>query len=296
MPRAQLGGRRTAVEGRIRRRRRSTQSLPAEPSRVSRPVSRFVQNRPESDPYRDGDYTHISDLIYKCMRMVSLAQNLAIPVPAEDNWHSMKLVHVMGNAIHEFVKDRIIKGTDQVFGFWTCLCGSTRIGPSTFAELEEVHCTECNHPADRYDEFTLRDEEYKIVGNCDISVKDGQYLIMSELKSISKRQFDDLVVPKPDHVVQLLFYVWLAERNGYRVHPTASVFYACRDWMIGSPYKEFTIDVSTAATRLAPYLQEAAAMVEYRENSVIPSRTACSQPTDSRAKKCAMCAECFLRG
>ena len=299
MPRPNLGGRRSAVEGRVRRRRRQNQSEPAEPpmaDEIDNPIGRFVRNIPVDDPFRyDDDWIHASDLVYKCMRMVALAGDMKVPVPTESNWQSMKLIHAMGHASAKYVEETVIKQTDKVFGFWKCLCGAHRIGPCTAAELVADPCGECNHSPSIYDELTLTNEEYGIIGNCDLAFMENGWLIMTELKSISKKQFDDLTDAKPDHKLQALLYHWMAEQSGYRVHPALSVFYSCREWLIGNPFKEFVLPTENADRRVQPMLREAAAIKEWKEGGDIPERTLCNRPEDSRAKKCGMCTECFLR-
>lgn len=296
------GGGRTAVEGRVRRRRRRSRgeeripvAMLADP--IPNPISRFVRNRPQAEPFRYGDKIHVSDLVYKCMRMVALAGDLKVPVPVDSNWHPMKLIHHMGEAAHNFVKGKVIEESRSVFGHWRCGCEATRIGPMTMRDMLKTEQCDCGMPYE-YDELTLTNDEYSIVGNCDLAVQEsGGILVFSELKSISKKQFDQLSDAKPDHKMQLLMYVWMAQQAGYEVHPSASVFYVCREWMIGTPYKEFVVDISDVERRVSPLLREAMAMKQWQhEDGPVPDRTWCNRPEDSRAKKCGMCAECFLRG
>jgi len=292
MARANLGGRRTAVENRVSRRRRRREGQPELPEEITLPLSRYVRNIPVADPFRYDEYTHVSDLVHKCMRMVALAGDLHMPVPVEPNWQSMKLIHAMGQAAHDYIKGTVIGQEANVFGHWKCLCGN-RIGPMTRSEAFELECEDCGNSFVEYDEFTIHNEEYKIVGNCDLAIKSGDFLILSELKSISKKQFDDLRMPKPDHVLQAYLYVWMAEQAGYRVHPTGSIFYACREWMIGNPYREFDIDTSSAERRCTPLLDEAMAIKNWKDDGVVPERVHCNRPEDSRARQCGMCVACF---
>lgn len=297
--RANLGGNgRTAVEGKVRRRTRRTRNEPAVAEDVASPIGRYVRNIPISDPYRYGDYTHASDLVYKCMRMVALADDLSMPVPTEPNWQSMKLIHEMGHASAAYVTRNVLAQSDAVFGYWKCICGDLRLGPFRKSEISEhdESCENCNQHVSVYDELTFKNEEYKIVGNCDLAFMDDQgFLMLSELKSISKTQFVDLGDAKPDHKLQLFLYYQLATLAGYQLHPSLSVFYSCREWMIGNPFKEFLLDADTAERRTEPLLREAMAIQQWRSNQIVPERTLCNRPQDARAKKCGMCAECFGR-
>lgn len=298
MPRANLGGRRTAVESRVRRRRRRATGEPPVAEVIENPISRYVRNIPVEDPFRYGEYTHVSDLVYKCMRMVALAGDLHIPVPTEANWQSMKLIHAMGHASAKYIENIVLNQTDKIFGYWRCVCGAHRIGPCKKSDLIPDPCGECNQSPSIYDEMTFTNEEYGLIGNCDLAImEEGDFLLLTELKSISKKQFDDLSDAKPDHKLQLLMYYWMAVQAGYRVHPSLSVFYSCREWMIGNPFKEFMLPADTAERRVEPMLREATAIKEWRDNDgPIPERTWCNRPEDTRAKNCGMCAECFTRG
>lgn len=292
--RAQVGtGRATAATNIVRRRTRK-ENYVEEPHELGNPIGRFVFNELDTDPFRVDHYIHASDLIYKCMRAVALAGDLEIPVPTDGNWQSMKLVHAMGHACAAYITEKVLSRSDSVFGYWKCVCGSTRLGPHTRAECNH-YCEDCNQPVNVYDELTLYNEEYRIVGNCDLAFMENGYLILSELKSISKRQFDDLTGAKPDHQLQLLLYYWMAVQAGYKVHPDLAVFYSCREWMIGNPFKEFLLDADSAERRVRPLLQEAASIREWRDGGPIPARDLCISPDVPRAKKCALCTECFLR-
>jgi hypothetical protein len=135
-----------------------------------------------------------------------------------------------------------------------------------------------------------------VIGNCDISfLERGDYLLLTELKSISKKQFTDLTDAKPDHKLQILLYWWMAKEMGYNVHPTLSIFYSCREWMVGNPFKEFIIPTDNADRRVLPLLREARAIKDWKDHGVIPERTLCNGPETPRAKKCSLCTECFSR-
>ena len=105
MTRPNLGGRRTSVESRVSRRRRKRTGEPEIAKNLDNPIGRYVRNIPVADSFRYGDYTHVSDLVYKCMRMIALATDIKVPVPVEANWQSMKLIHAMGHAAHEYIKE-----------------------------------------------------------------------------------------------------------------------------------------------------------------------------------------------
>lgn len=288
---------RLGADGVIHRRRRRRTGVD-EPPPISRPIGRFVRNAPVQKPFRAEAYTHISDLVHTCMRKVALASELKAPIPTEPNWSSMQLTHAMGSACAEWVTEQVLAQTDNVYGSWACRCGDTVIGPVTRREaLEHEECENCGYRVDRYREFQLRDDDYMLVGNCDLAFLESGWLILTELKSISKNQFDNLEDAKSDHKIQLYLYCFLAQRAGYKVHHQPSVFYTCRDWMWGDPFKEFNLDLSIMERRLRPYLEEARQIKEWKhDHGPVPERIHCNTIDSTRARECALCAECFLRG
>lgn len=301
MPRANLGGRRrrSNVDAHVQRRTRNSGGRRERRRPVDRtirdPILRFIDRTPSADPWRHGDYTHVSDLVYKCMRAVALAGELGIPVVQEEHWTSMRLIHVMGESVHDWIKAQALSKTDKVFGNWSCACGDSIVEHATYAEAQEYECENCGKALDRYQELTLRDDEYMVVGNADIGFKEDGKILVCELKSISKTQFEDLTSPKPDHTLQLHFYRWLLKRNGYEVHPDSSIAYARRDWAPSPPFKEFKLSTQDDERRIRSMLEEAAALKVWREGGPVPDRLLCNSPQTTRAKKCGVCNECFLR-
>ena len=261
---------------------------------IANPVGRFIKQVPVTRDYREGEYTHVSDLLYKCMRLVAISGQMGVLPPEEPIWPAMSLVHEMGEAGHDWVKGRIMQETGNVFGNWACICGHTTVERALLKQAETNICEKCGYPADVYKELTLRDEEYKLVGNCDLAVEYANQYVLSELKTISRAQFDTLTDAKPDHKMQLHFYSWMAQREGLSVYKRMSVFYICREWVFGSPFKEFIMDASESEEAIQPYLAEAAAIRDWKHrNGQLPQRTLCATKDDKRAVKCPMVSRCF---
>jgi hypothetical protein len=206
----------------------------------------------------------------------------------------MRVIHAMGHAAAKQITEDVLKSSDNVYGYWSCLCEETKYGPSLRAD-STGHCERCHQPVQQYKEMTFKNDDAMIVGSCDIAFMERREMVLTELKAISKTQFDKLEDAKPDHRMQLLMYAWLAMEGGYRVSRYGSVFYTRREWAPASPYKEFTVDLMAEIHRVEPLVAEARAIQRWKkEHDTLPGRI-CNSSTHPRAKQCALAAECFLR-
>jgi len=269
------------------------------PISVKDPILRiFHTSRPSNDSFRHGDYTHVSDLIHKCMRMVAISEAAAVPVPASPIWESQRLTFALGRAVQDFVTDNVID-FPMLFGRWRCTCHApSTIGPCTRAKANKHNksCTGCGRVGHftKYEEILLRHEGLKVSGSTDLAILHNKRIHLAEVKSISSTGFADLNgSPQADHVVQALFYWWLAREAGHKITDRVSILYVCKEWRTGSPYLEFKVDTSNADTILAPYLAEAAAIRKYHETKEIPARRHCKSEDSSRAKTCPFVSTCF---
>ena len=136
-------------------------------------------------------------------------------------------------------------------------------------------------------------EEYKIVGNPDILLflEDVNAFQGVELKSITPNDFPDLARPKPEHVIQSLFYWWLMHALGYRLTTTWSIVYLNKGHSFhGNPYKEFVVDMPSQLARLDMFLEEALALKQFRAGGILPPRVRCTT-TDTPAGSTTVCVE-----
>lgn len=187
-----------------------------------------------------------------------------------------------------------------MWGRWKCKCGLTTSSiPSLFREIPEDRvCTFCQEPLSIYEEVPMPDTELGIVGTPDLIIYRPAHkaLHLSELKSISHEQWKELSRPKPDHVLQVMFYWHLMQRRKYRVTSHPSVLYATRGWMFtGDPFKEFPVDAAKEMPRLEPYLLDAAALQASRAGGPLPPRVTCADRMSPDAKKCEVCDACFSK-
>ncbi len=251
-------------------------------------------------PARSNDYLHVSDLIHRCMRAVALQEFLQQARPAQQLRLADQLTFAQGDAIADVALKAVLGvSPTTLWGNWECRCKQTRTTtPRTAAEATpDTVCEHCNQPLDNYVEVPMFNDEYKIVGNPDILLYLEQFdaFHIVELKSITPNDFPDLLNPKPEHILQSIFYWWLMQRLGYRLTTKVSIVYFNKGHSFrGSPYKEFLVDVASQVARLDMFLEEALALKAYREGTApMPERTRCTTADDSLAKKCHVCQACF---
>ena len=150
---------------------------------------------------------------------------------------------------------------------------------------------------DTYVEVSVYNEEHNIVGHPDLLVflESLSAYYVTELKSISHESYKALVRPKPDHVLQALFYWYLMHKEGYNLVNQASILYVTKGYTFrGAPYTEFTFDPQQSVSRLEPYLAEAKALILSRAGGELPNRIVqCGSIDSPEARKCLMKNACF---
>lgn len=208
------------------------------------------------------------------------------------------LTFAVGDTIHDVVKARAVIGSpSQVWGNWRCRCGQTKTAQPCLGDaVNPSTCGVCAGPIDIYEEVPMRDEELKIVGTPDLVLflSQPQAHYITELKSISDKGYEELSRPKPDHVIQVLFYWYLMNKLGYRLVDQVSILYITKGYKFrGDPYKEFTLQPSINLSRLEPYLEEARSLLSYAAGGRLPPRIVCGSDTAPEAKKCDVCSICF---
>lgn len=250
-------------------------------------------------PPRGGDYLHVSDLLHNCMRRRALAERFEIPAAPQSLTFTDEYTFAQGDAIADVIMRRVAQAApEQLWGKWKCRCGTYAIDePCVLAEVDpDVICEHCGTPVNTYVEVSMRDDEYMIVGNPDLILLHPKQKAfhVGELKSIAAKQFDELVRPKPDHVLQAVFYWLLMHRKGFRMSDRVSIFYTTKGYVFrGDPYVEFSIDPLAELPRLRDYIEDAVAVKNARAGGDLPPRTTCATPDAPAAKKCDLCTRCF---
>ena len=117
---------------------------------------------------------------------------------------------------------------------------------------------------------------------------------MGEVKSIAAKGWQELKRPKPEHLLQVLFYWYLYKQEGWPLWDRVSVIYVNKEFMFsGVPYKEFFFQPSIIEDRLDDLLAEARQLVEYRNSGTLPPRSMCQDKDSPDAKKCQFRDICF---
>lgn len=259
---------------------------------VVKPLLRGATN----DPFRHGAFLHVSDLIYKCPRKMVLADRFNRPMHGRDIYDSSGLTFAMGNAIHDFVRNKIRdKHPATIYGSWSCLCKESKFMGTREQALEKGKCQSCKNDLNVYDEFQIRNETLKVIGHIDLCLWLLNALLLVEIKSINRAAFSELVRPIPEHTIQILLYWYFAREMGLALHDKVSILYTVKEWMFGNPYKEFVMQPSLMMGRLDDYLEDAASLREALDDpeKPIPARIICARENSPEARKCELATICF---
>jgi len=228
--------------------------------------------------------------------MKALSHLRKVPLPAQQLWDAQRITFDIGETIGNFVVNKAMENDGRIFGSWGCHCAEQKTTANcTRAEaLDSPACPDCGHKYDRYLEVDLYHEELMLAGHADLGMMWDEYVYLTEVKSANANTMQDYENrPNREHVLQLIFYYWLALQQGIRVHTTGSVLYVRKEWMIGSPYVEHQINLEEEVHLLEPYLEEARQYTEAMKGGALPTRTVCDTPYETRATKCMLCMECF---
>ncbi len=251
-------------------------------------------------PQRPGDYLHVSDLLGKCVRKMVLSRRHSTPIRPQRLTASDEMTFAQGDAIHDKVKAMSTASSPaQVWGKWKCQCGNIfHDEPCTYAETDPTDiCEFCHTPTNVYEEVPMRDDDTMIVGTPDLLfyLAALEAFHITEIKSMADKEWQEIVRPKPEHVLQVLFYWYLMRKLGYRVTDMVSIFYVSKGYkFMGTPYKEFMFRPEDELHRLDIYLADAYATKASRldPTAALPSRI-CTGEFTVEAKKCELCTICF---
>jgi hypothetical protein len=250
----------------------------------------------EVNRHRNSGNIHISTLLSGCLRKIAITEQYNVAYPPNVVSDTLGITFAQGTAIHNFVKKQFARGhPDKLFGRWSCLCGDTITEPMVENDIPSRVCASCRLKPSVYQEVELIDTEHGIVGSPDIVlyIADRRFYYPIEIKSLSHELWKEIVRPRPDHVLQVVFYWRLLRTLGYSVPDQISLLYVTKGFNFKSPYKEFIIRPAAELPRLQEYLDEAASLKRFREGGPIPLRKMCSSITCSSAKQCHVAVTCF---
>jgi hypothetical protein len=260
-------------------------------------VEPLIKRNPPRNEFRGGDYLHVSDLVYKCSRMIALSKHLDLPIRGEAILDSRGVTFATGHAIQEYVTERIKANLpDMLWGDWSCKCGDSTSERATYSEMvDEPACHQCGTKPTDYVETIWRSESLKLTGAIDILLKlPSGALYPVEVKSISGARFDEVTRAVPDHLIQALFYWHLLRENGMTVMDQASILYVKKEFVFASPYKEILVKPTDYESRIEDFFDEARELKAYlHEDGPLPIRTCCSHPLSPGAKECPFAIQCF---
>lgn len=251
---------------------------------------------PMSDSFRHGDFLHVSDLIYKCSRKIALSHRYKRPMKGQEIFDSLGLTFAMGNSMHDYIRNKIaIKHPDKIFGKWSCVCGRTFFTGTKQEALMESACKHCKGEMHSYGEVQVVHEGMGVTGSIDLTLLVNNAFIITEIKSMARRYWDELIRPQPEHLIQVLLYWHLAKEAGYSIHDKVSIIYAVKDFIFQNPYKEFVLQPSKVIHRIEDYLRDAIllrAAITNKE-APLPVRLLCPNIDSPEARKCDLSTICF---
>lgn len=245
----------------------------------------------------DTDYTHVSSTLHGCPRALALFEKFGGSA-VTDVQRGMRIIWALGRAAEHHTRTQLIKAIpDEVYGGWSCACGQTELS-GTRTETAEETCPVCNQHLLKYEEFTLFNEELKIVGNPDLLLLRNGLFIPVEFKSMNVKAFGELTSEEAAHALQVLMYRRMAKDLGMNVSDYSLIIYINKDFLWGkNPYREFRVSEQGSAysAGLDIMEQNARELDRYRRTRRgMPQRLpVCTDPTTPRAKGCDQCCVCF---
>jgi hypothetical protein len=267
--------------------------LPPATEGVIKSLVERVDATPEPSRISEG-YLHVSSLLNFCprkWRLVTLDKvNLTNSPSSAD-----RLVWAIGRAVEAHIRGAFIRAVEHhgVIGHWRCPCGETVHEGKHPQKL----CNCCKHPTNIYGEATVFDHDLRISGNPDLLWETENGLLVVEIKSMNKRQFDELDRPVENHVFQAACYHYLLKKNGKQMHDSVAVVYGCKDYSFsGSPYKEFHVLAESRYPIIEGVLDQVRLLRKAEMDGELPDRlAACPNCHSPIAKKCELVYNCFSR-
>lgn len=287
------------IERRIRQRDRTTPLTapigePYSETMLATMVAR--QDRVSKSSRIGTDYVHVSSLKDLCPRQNVLAEGKEVTRTRPTS--AQRVLWEIGLAIERHVVNNIITDRKRhgVLGRWECPCGHhvfTGLWSPAYGK-----CVRCQCEPTIYKQMVLEDHDAKIKGSPDLCFFTNENrLLITEVKSMTKDDFDPLTEPLPDHQFQAHGYRRLAIKNGYPVMPAVAFFYVRKEFKFSGVYKEYHMPETPMVGRLLDASWADAERVKRaRELKVLPaSLSVCRRPDTTRARNCPVVTACFNR-
>jgi len=243
----------------------NTTELPQLPTEFLKSMIEVQDRTPEpSRLSEDSEYIHVSSLLDLCPRQYWIARKHKVKLSSSP-YSSDRIVWEIGKSLERHV----VKQVREYHGY-------------AFVESN----------------VNIINDEYMISGEADLIVQiDKYFFVITEFKTMNKRDFDKLERPITEHVLQVAMYRWLYNEyySNYKVHDIVILLYVCKDYARGSPYKEFHVDVSKSVIQsgVERALELAMELKEARINDEIPERWVCARQDCTRSKNCRVSHLCW---
>ena len=243
-----------------------TNAFPQIPSGFLTGMLHVEDHRPElSRLSEDTDYAHVSSLLDLCPRQYAIARANNLQLSSSPT-SAQRVVWEIGKFLEKYVVKNI----------------------------RNYHGTSFTHSS-----VEIKNEEYKIIGEADLLLHvDEKVVVVTEIKTMNARDFEKLTTPLADHILQAALYRWLVSNYpvGYaKPHDHVILLYVAKDFIRGSPYKEFHVDTTaqTIQRGVEIALELAAELKDARENNIIPRRHVCDRIDCTRSKNCPVATICW---
>lgn len=254
----------------------------------------------EANIFRKSAYTHLSDLMGKCHRMLAIIKRFDIYPSPTRIFDQNILMFAMGNMLHDEARRRFAtQNPAQFYGFWQCGCKATCLeGTKQYAD--SFHCETCNGRLTEYVEIRVIYSDLMVGHSIDsMFLLDSRALRVIEIKSCTKEAFETYKrtnTPAADHVVQGMAY-WRASRTaGYNVDSNISIFYVCKEYISDGQSLEIVVPVTDriAEFQTRELYSDMELINEIDFNKPLPKRLGrCADCFTSDAKYCPTAGLCF---
>ncbi len=155
----------------------------------------------------------------------------------------------------------------------------------------------------QYNQMIVDSPKYGIQGGIDALFQIGApQLVVTELKIMAPKEFDDILTPLPEHRLRTNLYMKLIEESHHPYRDKINlqegrVLYTSRgygkmnaQWNEILPFKEFIVKRND--DDLKEFLKRATDLKVFRTQGLMPNGI-CSTALDKIAKQCSVCAQCF---
>lgn len=190
---------------------------------------------------------------------------------------------------------------ESVVGNWLCrYCGDQR----SMVSHPSGHCKDGRKHWWQYRQLVVNETDlHGIQGGIDALFNIGApQLVVTEIKILNTKEFEDILVPMPEHRLRTSLYLRILDESQHpfrdKINLTeARVVYISRgygklhpQWNEILPFKEFIVKRNDAD--LAEALKRAEELKTFRQTGLMPHGI-CMTAFDKIAKGCSVCQVCF---